>query len=94
MFKTVRDGERVSRFLPIHCKLLTAYYPHASLTRTLAVPPQALLINKRGQSMVVDGPQRVSVFRRSFQRLQRVSADQYQYIKVQKADGDVEHMPG
>ena len=57
-------------------------------------PPQALLINKQGQSMVVDGPQRVAVFRKSFERLSRVSADQYQYIRVQKANGEVEHMPG
>lgn len=55
---------------------------------------QALLINKQGQSMVVDGPQRVSVFRRKFERLTRLSADQYQYIRVQKTSGEVEHMPG
>ena len=51
-------------------------------------------MNKRGLSMVVDGPQRVSVFRKTFERLRRVSADQYQYIRVTKANGEVEHMPG
>jgi hypothetical protein len=62
--------------------------------KTVRDGERALLIDKRGQSMVVDGPQRVSVFRKSFQRLQRVSADQYQYIQFQKADGEVEHMQG
>ena len=56
--------------------------------------PQALLINEHGQAQVVDGPQRVWVYKKSFQRLTRVSADQKQYIKMQRRDGTIEHLPG
>jgi hypothetical protein len=64
------------------------------MNKTVRDGERALLINKQGQGVVVDGPQRVSVFRKKFQRLQRLSADQYQYIRVQKCSGEVEHLPG
>ena len=55
---------------------------------------QALLINKHGQGQLVDGPRRVSVVNKSFRKLQRLSANQKQYIRVQRSDGNVEHISG
>ena len=55
---------------------------------------QALLTDRHGRGVIVDGPQRVSVWRKKFERLERLSADQYQYIRIQKSNGEVEHMPG
>lgn len=55
---------------------------------------QALLVDKHGRVSVVNGPQRVSVWRKSFQRLARVSADQKQYIRVQYSNGNIEHIHG
>ena len=55
---------------------------------------QALLINKHGQGQLVDGPRRVSVVNKSFRKLQRLSANQKQYIQVQRSDGNIEHISG
>ncbi len=51
-------------------------------------------MDKQGRVTVVDGPHRVSVWKKSFQRLTRVSADQKQYIRVQHQDGSIEHIQG
>ena len=55
---------------------------------------QALLMNRHGVGTLVDGPQRVFVAFKKFQRLERYSADQKEYIRVQYDDGKIEHMPG
>ena len=51
-------------------------------------------MNRHGVGTLADGPQRVFVAFKSFQRLQRYSADQKEYVKVQYDDGRIEHMPG
>ena len=57
-------------------------------------PLQALLVNKHGQGRLVDGPQRVFVINKRFERLARYSADQKQYLRIHHRDGTIEHMPG
>ena len=91
MFKTLRDGERVSAH---GCWLYVAAASDRRLGNNHFSHSQALLTDKHGRGMIVDGPQRVSVFRKSFQRLQRLSADQYEYIRVHKSSGELEHLPG
>ena len=51
-------------------------------------------MNRHGVGTVVDGPQRVFVALKTFRRLQRYSADQKQYIRIQYSDGTIEHKPG
>jgi len=57
-------------------------------------PSQALIINRQGEGQLADGPQRVFVWRKSFQKLQRLSANQKQFIRLQHSDGNIEHLPG
>jgi hypothetical protein len=51
-------------------------------------------MNRSGAGTLVDGPQRVFVAFKTFQRLTRYSADQKEYIKIQYDDGKIEHKPG
>lgn len=51
-------------------------------------------MNRHGVGTLVDGPQRVFVVFKTFQRLQRYAADQKEYIKIQHSDGKIEHKPG
>ena len=51
-------------------------------------------MDRQGRATVVDGPQRVMVLTKTFERMTRLSADQKQYIKVFYSNGVVEHIPG
>ena len=103
-FKTLRNGDRVSRtksyalFVDIMhtLSLIGSLRLGAGLYGQLMrlFVSQALLMNRYGVGALVDGPQRVFVAFKSFQRLHRYSADQKEYIRIQYDNGTIEHMPG
>ncbi|XP_062521520.1 uncharacterized protein LOC134196423 [Corticium candelabrum] len=63
--------------------------------KTVAQGSKALIIDRYGQSRIVDGPQRLFLWRaKQFDTLVRYAANQSEYLWIQHADGTVEHRPG
>ena len=55
---------------------------------------QLLTVDKQGRVAVFEGPARVSVFRKTYQRLAHYSASQKEYLRIAYIDGRVENKPG
>jgi len=78
VFKT---GQNCNNFL---CKILTI----------VCVCVQGLVVSKNGTVRSFDGPRRVWVIRKRFILLDRVTASQKEYIRIEERNGTLKNLPG
>ncbi|XP_059172148.1 uncharacterized protein LOC131953132 [Physella acuta] len=62
--------------------------------KTVREGDQAVILNHLGQGRLVEGPERVFLFRERFQQLTSYTADRYKYIVTQENNGCILHKPG
>ncbi|XP_064615579.1 uncharacterized protein LOC135479619 [Liolophura sinensis] len=62
--------------------------------KTLDVGEQALIYDIQGRARVEEGPKRIFLFRETFKRLARYSANQTEFIIITNKNGLKEHLPG
>ena len=62
--------------------------------KTVDEGERAVVTDHNGRVRVVDGPERLTLFRSSLRKLTRFIAGQGEYLKVKKKNGEVLHLPG
>ncbi|KAK7499296.1 hypothetical protein BaRGS_00009556 [Batillaria attramentaria] len=62
--------------------------------RTLDIGEQALVYNHVGQARIEEGPKRIFLWRETYRELERVSANQNEYLVISYKDGRTEHRKG
>ena len=62
--------------------------------KTVRDGQRALILNHLGQGRIVEGPQRVFLFRERFKYVKCKTTDRFQYVEIQENNGSIIHKPG
>ena len=62
--------------------------------KTVRDGQKAIILNHMGQGRILEGPQRVFLFRERFKFLQADTADSFQYVEIHENSGSILHKAG